>query len=79
MTKLLDKAKHSSALEKERKTPRSLGGNVRGRLRESPKARAALSLLERRGWIAPLDPGTIVRGATRAKSWRIVKGGAHVV
>jgi hypothetical protein len=48
-------------------------------LRESPKARAALALLERHGWILPLDPGTLVRGATRAESWRIVKGGAHVV
>jgi hypothetical protein len=48
-------------------------------LRESPKARAALALLERHGWIAPLDPGTLVRGAARAESWRIVNGGAHVV
>jgi hypothetical protein len=48
-------------------------------LRESPKARAALSLLERHGWIAPLDPGKRVRGAARAESWRIVKGGAYVV
>jgi hypothetical protein len=48
-------------------------------VRESPKARAALVLLERHGWIAPLDPGTLVRGAARAESWRIVNGGAHVV
>jgi hypothetical protein len=48
-------------------------------LRESPKARAALALLERHGWIARLDPGTLVREAARAESWRIVKGGAHVV
>jgi hypothetical protein len=53
-----------------------LGPNA---LRESPKARAALALLERHGWIVPLDPGTLVRGAARAESWRIVKGGAHVV
>jgi hypothetical protein len=53
-----------------------LGPNA---LRESPKARAALSLLERHGWIVPLDPGTLVRGAARAESWRIVKGRAHVV
>ncbi|MBI6629741.1 YfjI family protein [Pontibaca salina] len=48
-------------------------------LRESPKARAALGILERHGWLAPIDPGTIVRGAARAESWRIVKGAAHVV
>lgn len=48
-------------------------------LRESPKARAALRMLERHGWIVPLDPGTLVRGAARTESWRIVKGGAHVV
>jgi hypothetical protein len=53
-----------------------LGPNA---LRESPKARAALILLERHGWIVPLDPGTTVRGAARAESWRIVTGGAHVV
>ncbi len=53
-----------------------LGPNA---LRESPKARAALSLLERHGWIAPLDPGTVVRGAARNESWRIIKDCAHVV
>ncbi len=48
-------------------------------LRESPKARAALGILERHGWLAPLDPGTVVRGAARAESWRIVRGAGHVV
>lgn len=48
-------------------------------LRESPKARAALGILERHGWLAPLDPGTEVRGAARAEAWAIVKGGGHVV
>jgi hypothetical protein len=48
-------------------------------LRESPKARAALALLEQHGWIVPLDPGTHVRGAARAECWRIVKGGTHMV
>ncbi|MDB4020509.1 DUF3987 domain-containing protein, partial [Planktomarina temperata] len=48
-------------------------------LRESPKARAALVLLERHGWIAPLPPGATVRGAARAESWRVVKCGPHVV
>lgn len=48
-------------------------------LRETPKARAALGILERHGWIAPLDPGTVVRGAGRAEAWVIVKGGGDVV
>ena len=48
-------------------------------LRESPKAGKALDLLAHHGWITPLEQGTIIRGAARAKSWRIVKGGAHVV
>ena len=37
-------------------------------LRESPKARAALALLERHGWVAPLEPGTVVRGAARGEA-----------
>lgn len=48
-------------------------------LRESPKARAALAILERHGWILPLDAGTVVRGAERKEAWRIVKGVGHVV
>lgn len=48
-------------------------------LRESPKARAALGILEQHCWIVKLDSGTLVRGATRRESWRIVKGRAHVV
>lgn len=48
-------------------------------LRESPKARTALGVLARHGWLAPLEPGTVVRGAARAEAWRIVKGGGDVV
>ncbi|MEY8842050.1 YfjI family protein [Cribrihabitans sp. XS_ASV171] len=48
-------------------------------LRESPKARAALGILESHGWLVPLEAGTVVRGAARAGAWRIVKGGADVV
>jgi len=48
-------------------------------MRESPKARAALGVLEKHGWLVPLDPGTVVRGAARAEAWRIVKGAGHVV
>jgi hypothetical protein len=48
-------------------------------LRETPKARAALGILEKHGWLVPLDAGTVVRGAARAEAWRIVKGAADVV
>ncbi len=48
-------------------------------LRESPKARAALGILEKHGWLVPLDAGTVVRGAARAEAWAIVKGSADVV
>lgn len=48
-------------------------------LRESPKARAALTILENHGWLVRLDPGTVVRGAGRKEAWRIVKGAGHVV
>lgn len=43
-------------------------------LRESPSARAALIILERHGWLNPLDPGTVVRGAARKECWVIVRG-----
>ena len=52
-----------------------LGPNA---LRESPKARAALGILERHGWLMPLDPGTVVRGAARNEAWTIVKGSGDV-
>jgi hypothetical protein len=47
-------------------------------LRESPKARAALTLLEKHGWLIPLEPGTVVRGSARREAWLIV-GAGHVV
>ena len=43
-------------------------------LRESPRARAALSILEKHGWLVPLEAGTGVRGAARTEAWHIVKG-----
>ena len=46
--------------------------------RESPKARAALAVLEKHGWLVPLDPGTVVRGAARNEAWRIVRGTCDV-
>jgi len=48
-------------------------------LRESPKARAAIALLESHGWLVPLDPGAMVRGAARKEAWRIVRGADDVV
>lgn len=48
-------------------------------LRVSPKAKAALGVLEKHGWLVRLDPGTRVRGAARAEAWRIVKGNGDVV
>jgi hypothetical protein len=48
-------------------------------LRESPKARAALGILEKHGWLVPLEPGTVVRGAARKAAWHIVRGGDDVV
>lgn len=48
-------------------------------LRESPKARAALSILERHGWLTRLEAGTVVRGAARTEAWVIVKRAGDVV
>ncbi len=48
-------------------------------LRESPKARSALGILEKHGWLVPLEAGTLVRGAARAEAWAIVKGASDVV
>lgn len=48
-------------------------------LRESPKARAALGILEKHGWLVPLVAGTVVRGAARAEAWGIVRGAGDVV
>ena len=53
-----------------------LGPNA---MRESPKARAALGILEKHGWLVPLEAGTEVRGAARAEAWAIVRGGGDVV
>ena len=50
-----------------------------GALRETPKARAALGVLEKHGWIVPLAPGTVVRGASRKEAWHVVRGGSDVV
>ena len=44
-------------------------------VRESPKARAALLLLQSHGWLVKLDAGTLVRGSRRSEAWRIVRGG----
>jgi hypothetical protein len=48
-------------------------------LRETPKAWAALGILEKHGWLVRLEAGTVVRGAARVEAWRIVRGGGDVV
>lgn len=48
-------------------------------LRETPKACAALIILENHGWLVRLEQGTVVRGAPRKAAWQIVKGGGNVV
>ena len=42
-------------------------------LRESPKARAAMALLEKHGWLVRLPEGAIVRGAARKEAFQIVR------
>lgn len=48
-------------------------------LRESPKAKAALELLQRHGWLVRLEAGALVNGAARAEAWRVVRGQANAV
>lgn len=45
-----------------------------GSLRESPKAQAALDILEKHGWLTPLETGAIVDGRACKKAWRVLKG-----
>ena len=49
-----------------------LGPNA---LRETPKARAALGMLEKHGWLVALEAGTVVRGAARKEAWRVLRAG----
>ena len=49
-----------------------LGPNA---LRETPMARAALGILEKHGWLVAFEAGTVVRGAARKETWRVVRGG----
>lgn len=48
-------------------------------LRETPKARAALGILEKHGWLVLMEAGTVARGAARKEAWAIVKGAGDVV
>jgi hypothetical protein len=45
-----------------------------GVLREAVKTHSALAVLERHGWLVPLAPGEMVRGAARKEAWRVVRG-----
>jgi hypothetical protein len=49
-----------------------LGPNV---LRETPKARAALGLLEKHGWLVALEAGTVIDGAACKEAWRVIREG----
>jgi hypothetical protein len=64
---LLDRWPHGEVMARD---VTRLGPNA---LRESPKARAALGVLERHGWLVKVEAGTVVRGAARAEAWRIEK------
>ena len=44
-------------------------------LRETPKARAALGILEKYGWLVALEAGTVIGGAARKEAWRVLKEG----
>ncbi|MET4127171.1 YfjI family protein [Roseovarius sp. MBR-6] len=48
-------------------------------MRETPKARGGLGTLEKHGWLMPLEPGTVVRGAARKEAWHIIRGAGDVV
>ncbi len=48
-------------------------------LRESPKARATLGILEKHGHLTRLEAGTLVRGKVRAEAWAIIRGAGNVV
>lgn len=50
-----------------------------GSLRESPKARGALILLQGHGWLVPLPAGTLVRGSIRHEAWAVVRVVGNVV
>ncbi|PJF08386.1 YfjI family protein [Pseudorhodobacter sp. MZDSW-24AT] len=60
-------------------TTRDIVNGGPNQLRESPKARAALGILEKHGWLIKLESGTIVRGARRKEAWSIDKGAGSVV
>jgi hypothetical protein len=42
-------------------------------LRQAPKVRSAIATLEKYGWLSPLPPGEIIRGAARREAWRVVR------
>ncbi|KEJ88677.1 YfjI family protein [Sulfitobacter donghicola] len=64
---LLDKWQHSEILPSE---VVQLGPNS---LRERPTANKTIGTLVEAGWLAPLEPDTMVRGKARKKAYRIVR------
>lgn len=43
-------------------------------LRDRTAAKRAIGVLVEAGWLFPLEPGTVVRGASRREAYRIVRG-----
>ncbi|MEI4235081.1 hypothetical protein [Roseovarius sp. D22-M7] len=70
---LLERWPHSEVM------PRDVVNGGPNSLRDSPRARAALGILEKHGWLVRLEAGAVVRGAARKEAWRIVKGVRDVV
>jgi hypothetical protein len=42
---------------------------------QTPKAWAALGILEKHGWLVALKAGAVVRGAARKEAWRVLRAG----
>lgn len=53
-----------------------LGPNA---LRESPKARKALNILQQHDWIIRLEEGALVDGIARKEAWQLVFGGEYAI
>lgn len=47
----------------------------RGPFRETDRARKALAILERHGWIVPVEGGAEILGKRRREAWRVVREG----
>lgn len=48
----------------------------RGPFKETERARKALRVLQRHGWVVPVEGGAEVQGKRRREAWRVVRGTA---